>query len=341
MPIDYSTVFDTFWRGFFANQIAAEMPVERILASVEMLNLQRVEHPVDLMLCTQMPNLRDLIAPMAEVTVADKEAIAHIPRLRELVLSEGAFTAQDLALVATNVSIVKLHLNGMRLSPDTLSTLHAAPKLKHLSLHRPSGIAASDIAELASITQLRLSEFDDGDLAALARMPKLRTLHLEKVPLHDLGFLAAPKMVSFTGDVRAHDESALELLAKKTQWETFDYPVSDLSRLAGCTKLTSLRVDGSQPLDLNAISHLPVTGIQVYFAPDEQTAKKILERARAVWPGLRSIGYRKDWERTVSPPTQAAANTGYTGASDLNDGSKGVLKPRIGLLGRLFGKDIR
>jgi len=298
-PTDDYAGFDAFWRGYFAKKITAGVPAEKILASVSMLNLQRVDQPVDLTLCTRMPGLRDILAPMAAVTVTNKEALTAIPALRDLVLTAGAFTAADLPMLAASPTLTKLHLNGMHIPPSALAAVSAAPKLKQLSLHRVTGLDAADLAALPLITQLRLSECSVDDLEDLARMPRLRTLELNKVVTANLDFLTAPKLVSFTSENRADDESGLAHLAARTQLHTFDYPVGDLSVLAACAKLHSIRVDGSAPLDFGVIAHLPITGVMVYLAPDKATAEAILARAKETWPGLRATGYREDW--TVRP----------------------------------------
>lgn len=136
------------------------------------------------------------------------------------------------------------------------------------------------------------------DLISLNQAPRLKELTLNKVcglTADDLEFLAAPKLISFTASNRAHDESAFALLAKKTQLVTFKYPVAELRQLAQCTKLTVLRVDGSQQLDFDAIAHLQIGSIDVHLAPDEATAKAVIERARETWPGMLSTGYRQNW----------------------------------------------
>lgn len=325
--------FDGFWRQFFADRIAAGTPQEKILASVVVLNLQRVDRPVDLALCAGMPNLREIIAPLGDVAVTGKEVIAGIPTLRELVLSQGAFTADDLPGIVKSPTLAKLHINGMHL--PSLAALNDAARLKELRLHRVTGVAAAELAALRAVTTLRLSEGDYGDLAELARMPRLRTLELQKVPLAGLRCLAAPKLMAFSADARAADESGLALLSGKTQLQEFLYPVSHLPVLTACAKLARLRVDGSGELDFSVIAHLPVTAIEVYSAPDEQTAKAILARARETWPGLRSMGYRHDWDLPGRTPASAQFQP--------PEAARTTPVPSIpsrppGLLGRLFGK---
>lgn len=306
MTDDYS-VFDEFWSGYFAKKITAGLPVEKILASVSMLALQKVHQPVDLALCARMPGLRDLLAPVAAGTVVNKEAILSIPALRELVITEGAFTAADLPLIAQSATLTRLHINGMHITPGQLAVLSEAPKLKELSLHRVTGLTAADLTVFPKITQLRLSEVSVADVENLARMPRLRTLEFHRVEAGNLDFLAAPKLVSFTSDDRAADDSGLAHLATKTQLTRFDYPVSDLSVLASCLKLQSILVDGSRPVDFDAIAHLPIGGVKVHYAPDEATVEAILARAKATWPGLRATGYREDWNRPAVPPRRAPA----------------------------------
>lgn len=46
-----------------------------------------------------------------------------------------------------------------------------------------------------------------------------------------------------------------------------------LPALTACAKLAHLRINDSDRLDFSVIAHLPVTAIEVRFAPDEQTAK--------------------------------------------------------------------
>ena len=298
---------DEFWSGYFAKKIAAGQPVEKILASVSMVTLQRVNQPIDLGLCARMPGLRDLLAPGTGVTVTNKEAILAIPALRELVISEGSFTAADLPLIAQSATLTRLHINGMHITPGQLAVLSEAPKLKELSLHRVTGLTAADLTVLPKITQLRLSEVSVADVENLARMPRLRTLEFHRVEAGNLDFLAAPKLVSFTSDDRAADDSGLAHLATKTQLTRFDYPVSDLSVLASCLKLQSILVDGSRPVDFDVIAHLPIGGVKVFFGPDEATVEAILARAKATWPGLRATGYREDWNRPAVPPRRAPA----------------------------------
>lgn len=330
MTIDSKVQFDGFWHDFFADRIASGTSPEKILAGVEMLNLQRIDGPVDLSLCVQMPHLREIIAPLGDVTVTGKAALPGIPMLRELVLSQGAFTAEDLPLVVRCPGLAKLHINGMHL-PE-LAMLNNAAKLKDLSLHRVSGVVSAQLADLSAITALRLSDGDYGDLAELARMPRLRTLSLQAVPLADLRCLAAPKLIAFSSETRAVDESGLALLAKKAQLEEFNYPVADLSVLAGCTKLTRLRVDGSAHLDFTLVPHLPIRAIEVYSAPDEATAQAILARARETWPGLQSTGYRADWDAPRSSPTPPPPEATFAAPAS-------PIAPRsAGLLGRLFGR---
>jgi hypothetical protein len=298
---DYS-VFDEFWSGYFAKKITAGLPVEKILASVSMLALQRVNQPVDLTLCARMPGLRDLLAPVAAGTVMNKEAILTIPALRELVITEGAFTAADLPLIAQSPTLTRLHINGMHITPSQLAILSTAPKLKELSLHRVTGFDAVDLAMLPKITQLRLSEVSFPDVENLARMSRLRTLTFYRVETSNLGFLAAPKLVSFTSENRAADEAGLAHLATKSQLTRFDYPVADLSVLASCAKLQSILVDGSGPVDFDVIAHLPIGGVKVYFGPDLATVEAILARAKETWPGLQATGYREDWNPPAAPP---------------------------------------
>lgn len=290
--------FDPFWRRFFGRGIDAGVQAEKILAGVSMLNLQRVTEPVDLSLCLRMPRLREILGPSAPIDIAGKEALAALPTLRELVITDGAFSASDLPLISRAPNLAALHINGMTLTPEALHALNGAPKLKKLTLHNVRGIGASGLAGLTAITQLRLSEMD-GELGELARMPKLRSLDLGhgRIALADLDFLAAPRLTAFTADDRAADESGLAHLAKLTGLEDFSYPTSDFTHLIGCTKLRTLRVDGSRPLDFAVIAHLPITGISVYLAPDQETAEAIIARAKATWPALRSTGYRQDWAR--------------------------------------------
>lgn len=295
--IDSDPDFDDFWRGYFARKIAADMPVARILASVEMLALQRADRPVDLTLCRRMPGLRDLLLPGEPGMVTNKDVIADLPALRELVIAQGSFTPEDLTMVAKSASLTRLHISNMHLDAAALAVLDEAPKLKQLSLSRVTGLTAADLALLPKITRLRLSECDLPDIANLARMPRLRALELYKMVTANLDFLAAPKLVSFESDDLAEDQAGLSHLAKRTQLHNFSYPVSDLSVLASCTKVHSIVVDGSAEVDLNVIAHLPITGIVVHFAPNKAAVEAILERAEKIWPKLRMTGFREDWTR--------------------------------------------
>ncbi|WP_104163554.1 hypothetical protein [Cryobacterium sp. N22] len=295
--IDSDPDFDDFWRDHFAKKIAADMPVARILASVEMLALQRADRPVDLSLCRRMPGLRDLLLPGAPGLVTNKEVIADLPALRELVIAQGSFTPEDLTMVAKSASLTRLHISNMHLDAAALAVLDEAPKLKQLSLSRVTGLTAADLALLPKITRLRLSECDLPDIANLARMPRLRTLELYKMVTANLDFLAAPKLVSFQSDDLAEDQTGLGHLAKRTQLHTFSYPVSDLSVLASCIKVQSIVVDASAEVDLNVIAHLPITGIVVHFAPNKAAVEAIFERAEKIWPKMRMTGFREDWTR--------------------------------------------
>ena len=329
MSVSDEHELDAFWAGHFAERIAAGQAVDRILSSVELLNLQRAEHDVDLTLCERMPNLRDVILPRTGVRVTGIDALSRIPRLRGLVVTGGSLTPSDLPALVRGGTLSKLHLNEMTLAAVDLDALRDAPKLSELTLHRVQGLTGSDLATLVGLTRLRLSECEASDLGALASMPRLRTLEIEGTPLATLDMLAAPKLVAFVTDVRAADTAGLAHLTRKTGLQTFEYPVSDVTPLANCTHLARLRLDGSAPVDLRPIAHLPISSIDVYFAPSEQAAEAILQQARDTWPGLVETGYRKDWAMPqstapVGEPTPADPPTPAT--------------PRPGLLGRLFGK---
>ncbi|MDR6917502.1 hypothetical protein J2X66_004381 [Pseudomonas sp. 3296] len=293
-------MFSGYWAQRFADEIAAGRTEEQILNEVEMLNLLRnATGPVDLSLCASMPNLRDLYICLPEAAVSGKEAIAKIPRLRKLVIAGDNFGPEDFEAIACNPELAELTINAMEIS--SFNALATAPKLKHLSLNNVTGSTAEAVAVLGTLTQLRISQTELGSLSPLAAMPRLRSLELKEIKLANVSFLAAPKLVSFTSDVLAVDESGLGILAKKMQLTTFDYPVSDLSVLVHCTRLTSIRVNATANLDFPVIAHLPITSIDVYFATSETQAENILERARAIWPGLRATGYRQDW--SIPKPT--------------------------------------
>lgn len=326
--------FDRFWTDWFAQKLESGMTPDRILASVETLNLQGVATPLDLSLCAHMPNLRDVIAPARAVTITSAEALLQVPRLRLLVLTDGAFTAKDLGWLSAQPSLSQLHLNGMHLSRHELISLNEARKLKELTLHRVTGVTADDIAELTSITRLRLSELAEGDLAPLRRMPRLRHLGLTDLVPHNLEFLAAPKLISFSSDDRALDERRLDLLRTKTQLQELGYAIRDFSLVAGCAKLSIIRADGSAKVNFEPIRHLPIKSVGVYFSPDETTADSIIAAAEDTWPGLRSTTIRMDW-KTTSPTNRSPESAPPARSEAVAEAPNAS---RAGFLGRLLGK---
>lgn len=359
---------DSFWRAFFARQEQAGVDFERALARVETVNTGRQSAHVDLSFCVQLPNLRELYVWHPDGSVVGKEAIAHIPRLRELVISPDHFSESDLPLIAASPTLAQLTINRLHLRD--LTPLNESTKLKDLTLNGVTGLTAEGVAALSTVTTLRLTASEFSDLAPLAAMPRLRKLSLDNFNLDNLDFLAAPKLISFEFGSMAADESGLAVLAKKTQLTEFNYPVTDVSLLVNCTKLTSLRLNGAVHHDLGVIQHVPVRGVDVYFAPSETAANQLIEQARATWPELRSYGYREDWHKrsprastpragseadaAAEPATAAepaASNepaASPTATSSLAAGaapsapepSTAPAKPSLATrLGRLFGRD--
>jgi len=287
-----------YWAERFASEIEARGSLEDVLKRVTFLHLPKdIAEVVDLSLCAEMPELKELVIHCCRVEGVS--ALSDAPKLRSLVIGAPAFNEPHLEAISASGSVAALHLNGMILSE--LSALSRMPKLKDLTLHQVTGVDAAAVAELGQLTAVRLSDGDYGDLGPLGHMPRLRTLTLEDVHAGSLDFLRAKNLVSFTCKTRVPDEAALTCLAGRTKLRELDYPLANLSVVAGCTSLTSVSVDASANPDLSPLAGLPITSFQVYFARSEAHAQAVIAQAHSVLPSLIATGYRVDWSDGDAP----------------------------------------
>jgi hypothetical protein len=294
---------DEFWLDYFAPSLESGQSVEKTLGSTVGLRLERDDVEVDLALCAHMPRLREIWFDVPGTRFLHTEAIAQVPTLREVRVRTNGFSQADLELVTAGSSVSKLYLTGAP-RVESLEFLNARPSIKLLSLDGVTGVTPADIARLQHITTLEIDRSADSDFGALAAMPRLRRLEIDGragASLDNLDFLAAPKLLRFETSLRAKDDSGLEAVRTKTQLQQLDYPLRDVSALVECRKVTSLTLDGSVEHDLSVISHLPIAGVRVLFAPSQAAVDAIREQVKAVW-SVMSFGYRADWEDDPPAP---------------------------------------
>lgn len=300
-------VLDDYWSAYFEDYLAQGKTVTQALKSVNGVHVQEENVDVDFRFLEQFPVVRSIWFDVAGTRFKNLDVVVGLPLLREVRVRTAHFAQHDLEMVTANPKISKLYLTG-KLFVESLDFLNERPHIKLLSLDGVTGITAHDIARLRHITTLEISRRDESDYGVLAAMPKLRNLDIEmreSESLDNLDFLAAPKLICFETPVRALDDSALQLIPKKTQFLELKYPLRDVSILSNCLKLRAFRVDGSVEHDFSSIRDLPVVGVGIYFAKSQSGLDAISTQIKDVWPhaGISARIYWEDDEPEVVPET--------------------------------------
>ena len=140
----------------------------------------------------QLETIETLIFDRGIVTDGATEAIAALPRLRQLRLRLSPITDQGMETLATCATLQFLNLPHADCSSEGVAQLTKLPKLRQLRLgsKKLTNDVTKTIAQLTTLRTLHLIgvPVSDKGLRVLAELPQLESLYLDDSAVTDAGW---------------------------------------------------------------------------------------------------------------------------------------------------------
>ncbi len=183
--------------------------------------------------------------------------IAQLNRLQELTITDSIVGAADLAAIAVLPELKELFLTNCQIS--SITNLAGSKNLEYLDL---SGNAIRDLSPLADMHKLKglnLSHNAVISLEAIAHMKALTVLDVSYNSLASTSHVASLTNLTYL-NVSSNGLTVLEGLENLTKLTNFyaSYNnLTDISALTNCADMVVLNVSNNTILNLDAVSQMP------------------------------------------------------------------------------------
>lgn len=221
-----------------------------------------------------LPHLRSLT--IDSCATGQLTYLSSVSELTELTVTKGSVTAAELEAIASLPSLTRLTLSDCGLS--SIAPLAAASRLEYLDL---SNNAIRNLEPLAAMTQLQQLYLSHNALTELTQLKNLQDLNILDVSYNSL--LSIDPICGIVGltdlDVCYNQLSSLGNignLTSLTRLVAASNTISDVSRLASCTQLTELDISNNAVADITALSTL-TNLIRFNFSYNQITALPLWE----------------------------------------------------------------
>ena len=272
---------DAFWTEYYGDEAVNGYITEKALAKQRMVfirnEMAKKHGAISLELLKKMVNLKELILHAQKVE--SFQPLEELSSLTKFVTGSAAFKLSDVEYLAKLKNLKCLHL--CELSLEDISCFQNITSLKSLFLYKTTIKNLASIGNLKNITELELDKMEAGDLSYLTGLIKLTSLNLERIKLPNLKFLKdLKKLTVFSTDTKAEDASDEEILHSLKKLKELNYPVSDLSILKSCPKLTCLTIDTEKIKDMKPFADANITSVTLYNIKSDEEARQLAEDIR-------------------------------------------------------------
>lgn len=234
------------------------------------------DQAVDLAPLAHCKNVTELICHCDRIV--SFEPITHMKALKKSHIKSTASSEDLLKFLANATSLIELGLISANI--NTLTPL-ATLKLKTLSLTNCEIQDAQSIAALKNLTELRLDKLNLDQPTWITQINGLKKLTMKQLAVTDYSFLSKLNKLEYlaVSHVKnsAEFDSAVASIAK-LKWT--DWPFSDLSLIAGNTKLTSIGIDLQRVEDFSPLRDTHITSVHFKNAFSEPRVKKAEQEIR-------------------------------------------------------------
>lgn len=275
IPKDRAIEVDPYYREYF-NVKGTTISTQQ-LWTVEEIDINDKDNKygeISLEILKYMPNLRRI------VFFTDATDLHHMTRLEYL---EGmAFIDMDLSQEKWNIlkEITKIkELSIYRSFISDLNLFLGNKDLKKLRLSTVSFHVLNDLNQFQKLEELNLEIIGLMNPLCFEGLSKLRKLKCHSnVTILNLEFLQyLPNLEEFSVEAPAMDESCISTVKELTKLQYLNYPIRDLSLIAGLEKLKEVTVNAADYYNVRSLKDSSIRSVMLYGARDDEHVEEVID----------------------------------------------------------------
>jgi internalin A len=287
---------DPYFERFFEGKIENHCISRKILEAKKQLFLSfnsDVEYDsISLDILKFMTNLKELTVYITKFH--DFSPVAALKNLRTIRMGGEAFSSKDLNYLTGLEYLQEVWFSSINL--NSIAVLKECKNIKKMHIYNSKMDDFSEIGEFSNLTELSFDSIECNDFSFLNSLKKMKKLEFAQISLNNLNFLEyMNKLVEFSADKNADDESSLNWIGKCSKLKRLGYPMGDIRMILNCKDLVSISIDAKQYKNLELLEQTEISSIHILNADSKEEANAIIEMAEK-YADITASGYNVNWE---------------------------------------------